>query len=443
MTNITFLLYNAILPIVMDSVELYNTSFAITVKHHLLENGELSVSLGQDDIFLGTSINHNSLFPCGSITKMVTTIKTLKMYEEGLLDIDKPVFDIVNPLIESENGTTLEEIFGDESVRLITPRQIIGMRSGIGDYDDQKLRMWGYENPELDRTPYDLLYDARDHDGGLHCKPDTCGFYSTVGFNLMGLVIAAVEKKKSWKDLDLSKFLPEADWTKSMLYGGEGPCTQYSDDDMVRQYGFTYDESVKGVKLHFFDISSCSCLNSWTGGSLAATTSSLANLAYYTYTGQLLSEKSTKMLTNFTKLDSTDSAFTYGLGTMAIDIHNFTFPNQSAPWFSYGHLGADYGSAGMSLYTPKWDFSIGVGTNSESGMNCTGVNTSNVMLQEFSFIVTYCRVLQASIKVLGGEVFEDLCDNLFPENLGSLRKLVDFGRKSRKIECEWDTEIPV
>merc|ERR1719433_1797811 len=127
------------------------------------------------------------------------------------------------------------------------------MRSGIPDYNDENLRNWTFSNPTQDRSPYDLLYEAADK--GLLCDPGTCGFYSTTGFNLMGLVIAAALGKRSWLDIDQSTFLPtDAPYAKKMLFPKLGPCTQYLKDKIVHQYGMAWSRKVMEVDLDIFDI---------------------------------------------------------------------------------------------------------------------------------------------------------------------------------------------
>merc|ERR1740123_1086497 len=119
-----------------------------------------------------------------------------------------------------------------------------------------------------------------------------------------------------------------------MMFPGLGPCTQYFPDGMVHQYGEVYHKKLREVDLTFFDITSASCLNSWTGGNLAAPSSSLANMVHEIYTSQILKPSTVKDMVQWKTLGSTDGGFTYGLGTMGVDIADFQHANTSAPWFT-------------------------------------------------------------------------------------------------------------
>ena len=63
--------------------------------------------------------------------------------------------------------------------------------------------------------------------------------------------------------------------------------------------------------------------------------------------------------------------FLYGYGTMGYDLVSPHKPDITSPYFMIGHIGADWGSGGVSLYSPTYNFSISVASNSMYGMNCS------------------------------------------------------------------------
>ena len=74
----------------------------------------------------------------------------MALAERGLLDLDEPVHKRIDPWLAAHTPPVpaLRELFGgDAKVNLITARQLLQMRSGLPDYNDQKLLRWSLANP--------------------------------------------------------------------------------------------------------------------------------------------------------------------------------------------------------------------------------------------------------------------------------------------------------
>lgn len=66
-------------------------SIALLIDNHLV----LNEGFGFTDLQKGISVNKESIFPIGSVSKIVTATAILKLYSDGLIDIDKPYIDYV------------------------------------------------------------------------------------------------------------------------------------------------------------------------------------------------------------------------------------------------------------------------------------------------------------------------------------------------------------
>ena len=114
----------------------------------------------------------DSQFAIASITKTVIATQVMQMVEAGELGLDDPATDHLPPLDFDTNGATI--------------RQLLGMRSGIPDYDSifdslatDRLRRW---------TPTDVLaLVAADR-----TPPGDFFEYSTTNYVLLGLIIEQV-----------------------------------------------------------------------------------------------------------------------------------------------------------------------------------------------------------------------------------------------------------
>ena len=147
--------------------------------------------------------------PMGSATKLYTATALLRLQELGVLDLDATAASIVDPFLRRTNGTTLAQIWGTDVVNKITVRQLAGMRSGLQDYDDRKLNAFCLDpkNFKIDISPYDYLHTWSQKQ--MLFPPGKGGAYSSIGFVILGFVLAASTNQSAWNDFDQRMIIPE------------------------------------------------------------------------------------------------------------------------------------------------------------------------------------------------------------------------------------------
>ncbi len=127
-------------PVVKAMSIKHNVSFAVGVVA-AGDAGPVSVQFGLNDRSAGVPLLASDRFPLGSVTKSWTATAVMRMYERGLLDIDAPISRYVDPILQRDNGTTMLQIWGgDVTINNVTARQLMAMRGGLNDYDDQAYR---------------------------------------------------------------------------------------------------------------------------------------------------------------------------------------------------------------------------------------------------------------------------------------------------------------
>jgi serine beta-lactamase-like protein LACTB, mitochondrial len=110
----------------------------------------------------------SSAFRIGSVSKLLTAVATVRLWERGELDLDRPVQDLVADVPASRPP--------------ITPRLLAGHLGGIRHYGraDYVSRV---SYPEVSATLHVFLGDS------LVATPGTRYAYSSYGYNLLGAVL--------------------------------------------------------------------------------------------------------------------------------------------------------------------------------------------------------------------------------------------------------------
>ena len=110
------------------------------------------------------------------------------------------------------------------------------MKSGIKDYDDEAIKLWTYNHPDEDILPIDFLYMHKPDD--WWCNPGHCEAYSSIGYVLLGYVLAQNAGAKDWADFDYMTIIPEKIRNKynNTVFTGTGHCSQYNTIGMVATY---------------------------------------------------------------------------------------------------------------------------------------------------------------------------------------------------------------
>jgi len=116
----------------------------------------------------------DTIYKLGSITKVFTGIEVMRMYEEGLIDLDAPINDYLPDFSINSRFSSSEPI---------TIRSILAHRSGL-PRNDTFLEWYWESRPDVLKTKTDSLANAyQAFPVGYRYK------YSNIGYNVLGRLI--------------------------------------------------------------------------------------------------------------------------------------------------------------------------------------------------------------------------------------------------------------
>lgn len=157
--------------IIDEKAVLWNQSFSVGVYHE--STGAFGAVAGLNDRVKRTAMTLDNRFPVGSVTKPWTCTAIMQANESGLIDLDSPIAQYVDPVLRRLNGTTMLELWnGNNTVNNITARRLMSMRAGINDYNDSWYHEVTLYDPDYDVTPFDILHriDKTFHSvSGMSC----------------------------------------------------------------------------------------------------------------------------------------------------------------------------------------------------------------------------------------------------------------------------------
>ena len=350
-------------------------------------------------------------------------------------------------MLQRLNGTTLLQLWkGDDRIEKVTLQQLLGMRSGINDYNDRSYEKYTFSHPNGEVTPLDLLHEVNKT---LMFEPGTGGAYSSINYELLGLVMVnhLVSKEGGWRDLDQISVLPEELRTSGAfnrtLFPIKGQCQDYVTQGMIRQYKSEIRASFTGLVVDIKDITEFSCLNGWTCGNVAAAARDTAAFYFELLSpgSRILSASSQQQMQRFEPLtQGWFPGLPYGLGLMKTSVQvkvvNGTgkaASDPASPAYLVGHGGEDWGSGGSLVgYNPHHGFGFAVAMGSMTGMNCSTTDakgkadfTPNALAQSHSSCVLY----NTTLAELGRQRREQAPVLNCSEHLPNLHRLEPFGLK--------------
>jgi CubicO group peptidase (beta-lactamase class C family) len=394
----------ALQPILEESAARYNISIS-----YAFYDAETTVELaaGIQDHERQVYAKTSDLYPMGSATKPWTAAAVLELAERGVLHLDDPVSTHIDAILRREANASVRDLFGDK-LQNVTIRHLLSMRSGIPDYNDRKIEDYTFSHPTRDIDPYELIRTVNEKE--LLFKPGTGGSYSSIGYVLLGLVLAqsAHPAEPSWLTYDQLSVLPAALRNKSTAFFPlRGPCAQYADKGVVHQYApiVSWKLLPPGLTVQFRDIFADSCLNGWTCGNMAARPLDLASFFWHLLhrgpenTAPILPPASLAAMQEFKPLTvGFAPGLEYGLGLMAMG-----WPKSTN---FIGHAGADWGSGAPTAgYDTVHHFGLAVAMNSACGMSCSDGDFSKSNFYASNCIA--CRVQVGTYLALGLDVDVD------------------------------------
>ena len=385
----------------------FNTSFSFGIRSY---DGVLDLGLasGIADHSTGARISPESVVPIGSVTKSYTAAAIMQLVERGMVNLNDTVSDIVNAALVKNHGTTLEKLWVGEGSMIsnVTIYQCLHMSAGLNDYNDAHYQAFTFKNPPRDYTPFDMI---ENFNKSFVCAPGRCSYYSSVGYELLGLVLAAKSTQAQfWKDLKQSHVLP-AGFIRSelnrTLFPITGECASYvAKQGMIHQYQVNINDA---GKVSFRDITPYSCLNGWTCGNVAAPALDVARFFAYLGSGRIVSEHSLALMSHFDPLTKGFAPGTpYGLGLHLQGIR--TVEGSPNPEYAQmiGHGGMDWGSnSELNGFLPNLELAMSISMGSSHGMNCSllpGGFEENM----YAATIVNCNVAQKVFQVLNASIPE-------------------------------------
>jgi len=323
--------------------------------------------LAPNKIPLGTPcVLPTDAFAMGSTAKMYTAAAVLRLVDQGKFNLDDKALPLFDALWTRLNGTSIVNGLGP-LIKEVTVRQLLGMSSGIPDFDNHASRQYQFDHPHEDLGPVtemNFLFPSAN----FSCKPGTCAQYSSSNYELLGLLLAQQAGKHSWDEYTQAEDLPSFPEMTSTTFAVHGLCSKYTN---VHAYS---NERTPAV-----DVYDVSCTNGWTCGNLISNAADAAFFvrALFGKGERILKESTQKEMLKTRPLSGWAAGLPYGLGVMDISVGLGMEPGELV-----GHGGETYGFNAYTFYSRKWDFGLSVVVNNED----TNI-TSTALAEAYGAIV--------------------------------------------------------
>lgn len=265
---------------------------------------------GIADIEDNDPANIHSLYRIASITKPITAVAVLQLWEKGLIDIDKDVRIYLPDFPEKKWK--------------FTTRQLLNHTAGIRSYKDGEFHNKKYYSSVAEAVKV-FAYDS------LIFEPGTKYEYTSLGYSLLGLIIEKVTKQPFDKYLSKNIFDP-AGMKYTML-----DKQQEIVPNRVKGYEKNFERKIKNAPLADLSIKAA-------GGGLLSTVEDILLFANALLEGKLIKHSTFSAMIKQTKLNS-GSLVDYGLG-VALEFNNDSLK-------SISHTGGGTGFSTMLLIDPE------------------------------------------------------------------------------------------
>ena len=324
-------------PIVRAASERYGSSVSIAVDHP-------KFGLSWAEGLVNNSTNQHAqpedLYPMGSVAKTLTGASIMSLVASRRLSLDDRADQYIDPMLRAEGYPyTFQELFSKDQYSVavdrgynasdITVRDLLGMTSGVPDYDTTGWRHMQHALPDVDFSPlqiFDMVHGQLQFNPGSPPAGSAGSTYCSVNFMLLGYIIAYFDDSvHHWYQMNQSTILPANMRSRDEVkFGVKGPCSQYT-----TVHG--YDVS-RRVSNEVIDWSNASCTAGWTAGNVimsARAAAAWASALYRPGTRWVLpAEVMHQMLAH-------EGEF-YGLATMNFSGYNGRSGPLGTGW---GHLG--------------------------------------------------------------------------------------------------------
>jgi len=278
----------------------------------LFEKGEIKwlKAVGNSDLENNVQVSTSSLYRIASISKPITAVAILQLWEQGLISLD----------------TDARAYLPDFPVKKykFTIRQLLNHTSGIRNYKDGE-----FDNKKFYATIDDALklfaYDS------LMFEPGTRYGYTSLGYNLLAAVVEKVSKTSFEDYLKKNVFIPAG--MQSTIVDKQREII------LNRVKGYEKNAERKIVNAPLADLSI-----KVAGGGFLSTANDLLLFSKAMLENKLIKQSTLDMMIRNSKLKS-GKEVDYGLG------FSLTLENDSLIYFS--HNGAGTGFSSILLIDPK------------------------------------------------------------------------------------------
>ena len=275
---------------------------------------EIVVAAGYRDVKSETSFERVTLNRIASISKSMTAVAALQLYEQGLLDLDEPI-------------ATYLPAYPKQHASRITTRHLLLHSSGIGAYKSGKETESEKEYASL--TEAATVFQDRE----LVDEPGNAEHYSTYGYVVLGMVIEAVSGQ-TYED-----YMEEHIWAAA---GMENTGVEHLNENYENKSSF-YRRTKRG-KVRLSDTNNLS--NRVPGGGIYSTVDDLLKFGKAVLDHRLINEDTFAMM-----MEEPDLAYDgnpYGMGW-------FLYGENPNLGQVYGHTGEQTGCATVLLLMPEKD----------------------------------------------------------------------------------------
>lgn len=279
-------------------------------------------SAGFRDVKSEAPFERVTLNRIASISKSMTAVAALQLYEQGKLDLDVPI-------------ATYLPAYPKRHASRITTRQLLLHSSGIGAYKSGKEAQNKREFASL--TEAATVFQDRD----LVDEPGNAEHYSTYGYVVLGMVVEAVSGQ-TYED-----YMEEHIWKAS---GMENTGVEHLDKNYKNKSSL-YRRTNKG-KIRLSETNNLS--NRIPGGGLYSTVDDLLKFGKAVLDHRLIKEGTFKMMMEKPGLAYDGNP--YGMGW-------FLYGENAALGEVYGHTGEQTGVSSVLLIMPEKDAVVVVMSN--------------------------------------------------------------------------------
>jgi CubicO group peptidase (beta-lactamase class C family) len=333
----------------------YNCSIALS---YTSGNASAAAAAGFTDAGLGLGkptrpAKPDDLYVWGSTTKMFTGAAVLRLVDAGVVDLDDPIQQHIDPFLLHANNSRLVDHFGTE-IEKVTVQMLLHMTSGITDYDYAPYTEAQFADRGRDFAPLEILSDFVPKMPWLP-GPGRQQRYCSTNYILLGLLLTAHAKPAggspwTWQSYDQRQILPTNLSFPRSLFVDAGRCS-----DVTAVHGFL--QSYEGVpEIKPQDVYNLSCVGGWTAGNYVGPTDEVARFtrALYRPGGGVVSAASQALMTNFSTPGSSHHHHFnfYGMGTF--DLSWSIGGGKTA----YGHVGDTYGYQSQTTFFPDLDGAV-------------------------------------------------------------------------------------